>query len=196
MQAWRKWRAGRKEKEKQTRVQEKSNNLKDRSHRDGDVGTQGGIREVAGSSGTGADSTPDDDHDESYGMHVLVPRPANQGAIVDIVAIHGLNGHYDLTWTCTTPSGKQVNWLKDFLPGQIPQCRIMSYGYNSAVQFSKSAADIGVFAEQLLFSLMAKRRSHIERERPVIFICHSLGGVVFKQACKIFPPEIVSALTP
>lgn len=58
----------------------------------------------------------------------------------------------------------------------------MSYGYNSAVQFSKSAADIGVFAEQLLFSLMAKRRSHSERERPVIFICHSLGGLVFKQA--------------
>lgn len=116
MQAWQKWRAGREEKEKQTRVQEKSSNVKDRSHRDGDVETQintdGGIREVAGSSSTGSKSTPDDDHDESYGMHVLVPRPADQGAIVDIVAIHGLNGHYDLTWTCTTPSGKQVNWLR------------------------------------------------------------------------------------
>ena len=116
------------------------------------------------------------------GMHVLISKESNEEDLVDIVALHGLGGHYRKTWTANSAVlGKSKNWLEDFLPEQIPNARIMSYGYNSTVQLSKSVADIGTFAEQLLHSLMAKRRSQNERNRPVIFICHSLGGLVFKQ---------------
>ena len=115
------------------------------------------------------------------GMHVFIPKESTEEAVVDIVALHGLNGHYRKTWTTTSAVGKPNNWLEDFLPEQIRNARIMSYGYDSTVQFSKSVADIGTFAEQLLHSLIAKRRSQNERKRPVIFICHSLGGLVFKQ---------------
>jgi hypothetical protein len=34
----------------------------------------------------------------------------------------------DLTWTDST---SQVNWLKDILPGKMPQTRIMQFGYDS-----------------------------------------------------------------
>lgn len=74
-----------------------------------------------------------------------------------------------------------MNWLKDLLPGQIPDARIMSYGYNSAVQFSKSMEGVGTFAEQLLEDLMSWRTSAAEKQRPMVFMCHSLSGIVFKQ---------------
>lgn len=126
------------------------------------------------------DSTDDDD--EGFGMHVFVDKPANESGVIDLVVLHGLNGHYSNTWTATSPAdGRQVNWLKDLLPGVLPNARVMSFGYNSIVQFSKGTAGISEFAEQLLEALMAWRTSSEEKKRPVIFICHSLGGIVFKQ---------------
>jgi predicted alpha/beta-fold hydrolase len=120
--------------------------------------------------------------DPAFGMHVFVDKHANQSGVVDFVALHGLNGHYRKTWTATSAdNGTQVNWLKDLLPAVIPNARVMSFGYNSVVQFSKGTAGIADFAEQLLEGLMARRTSPAEKRRPVIFICHSLGGIVFKQ---------------
>ncbi|OCL02322.1 hypothetical protein AOQ84DRAFT_357452 [Glonium stellatum] len=42
--------------------------------------------------------------------------------IVDIIAVHGLNGHRDKTWT----AGNGVNWLRDLLPQDLPNARIMA----------------------------------------------------------------------
>ena len=53
--------------------------------------------------------------------------------------------YYRKTWTATPAVGKPKNWLEDFLPEQIPNARIMSYGYDSTVQFSKSVAGIGFY---------------------------------------------------
>jgi hypothetical protein len=44
-----------------------------------------------------------------------------------IVAVHGLNGHREASWTA--PDG--TLWLTDFLPTLIPGARIISYGYNA-----------------------------------------------------------------
>lgn len=50
-------------------------------------------------------------------------------------------------------------WLRDFLPDQIPNARIMSYGYNSIVAFTKSVGDIDDFARDLLTRLSGKRQT-------------------------------------
>ncbi|KAF2178451.1 hypothetical protein K469DRAFT_718263 [Zopfia rhizophila CBS 207.26] len=47
--------------------------------------------------------------------------------IVDIVAVHGLNGHRDKTWTASNG----VNWLRDLLPQDLPNARIMTWGYDA-----------------------------------------------------------------
>jgi hypothetical protein len=44
-----------------------------------------------------------------------------------IVAIHGLNGHSEKTWTAENG----VNWLRDLLPGDLPDARIFSWGYDA-----------------------------------------------------------------
>jgi hypothetical protein len=123
-----------------------------------------------------------DGEDNKYGMNILC-QPADINGAIDIVAIHGLGGHYRNTWKWVSEDGtEEHNWLEEFLPQQIPNARIISYGYDSAVQFSKSEADIRIFAEQLLNDLETTRLTPIEQSRPVIFICHSLGGLVFKKA--------------
>jgi hypothetical protein len=97
--------------------------------------------------------------------------------LTSIVAIHGLGGDAYGTWT--HENGKL--WLQDFLPFQIPEARILTYGYDSMVAFSKSSADVDDFARDLLQRLKSVRKAAEERARPLYFICHSLGGILFKQ---------------
>ncbi|KAJ0123855.1 hypothetical protein J7T55_012326 [Diaporthe amygdali] len=118
-----------------------------------------------------------------YGLHVLVDKASEGEGIVDIVAVHGLNGHYKNTWTTARPHGTEVNWLVHVLPNhQLIHARIMAFSYNSSVQFSKSTSDVFVFADQLLEHLIGKLEEEGEQSRPIVFICHSLGGIVVKQA--------------
>lgn len=118
-----------------------------------------------------------------YGLHVLVDKDPDGEGVVDVVAVHGLNGHYENTWTTVLHDRTQVNWLRDMLPKakDIRPIRVMSFSYNSSVQFSKSTSDVFVFADQLLEHLLAKRAHSGEAKRPIVFICHSLGGIVAKQ---------------
>lgn len=115
-----------------------------------------------------------------YGLTILVDQPPGQINSVDIVAIHGLNGHREKTWT---DGASGVNWLAhaDCLRNDIPCARVLSFGYNSASFFSRGDANIQDFASELLAALKSSRNSSAEKERPIIFICHSLGGLVFKQ---------------
>jgi hypothetical protein len=48
-----------------------------------------------------------------------------------VVAIHGLNGHPYGSWMSKSTSPKM--WLKDFLPEDAPNCRIIIYGYKSNI---------------------------------------------------------------
>src|SRR4051812_33961447 len=95
-----------------------------------------------------------------------------------LVAIHGLNGDAYKTWT----DGERL-WLQDYLPSAFPDARIFTYGYNSKIAFSGSASNVKHYAITLLHRLHARRRDFSdEGKRPIIFICHSLGGIVLKKA--------------
>jgi hypothetical protein len=71
-----------------------------------------------------------------------------------IVAVHGLGGNAINTWT--HPKSQKF-WLRDFLPQQIPDSRIMTFGYNADVAFGQSTAEIVDHAKGLLASLVDKR---------------------------------------
>ena len=95
-----------------------------------------------------------------------------------IIAIHGLGGSAFKTWT----DKDEHLWLRDSLPAPVPTARIMTYGYDSTVVFGSSRMSIDDFSLDLLSRLSLVRQESAEKKRPVIFICHSLGGLVFKQA--------------
>ncbi|KAK8084091.1 hypothetical protein PG996_002872 [Apiospora saccharicola] len=96
---------------------------------------------------------------------------------VDIVAIHGITGDAYDTWKA--PSGEL--WLKDFLPEDLPGARVYSYGYDADVFFTKGTGNIETFARTLLENLKQELLDD-DQVRPIIFICHSMGGLVIKQA--------------
>ena len=100
------------------------------------------------------------------------------------MAVHGLGGHWDETWT-----GKaNRNWLRDFLPRQLRDAgitaRIMSFGYDSHTAFTKAVVDIEDIADMLLDRVEGRRESEQERSRRLIFVSHSLGGIVVKKVKK------------
>lgn len=106
----------------------------------------------------------------------------NAGKAIDVVAVHGLQGDAFKTWQHDNGS----IWLRDFLPADIPLARIMTFGYDSTVAFSKSVAKLEDKSLELLNSLSAERSEPDETSdgggRPIVFICHSLGGILVKKA--------------
>lgn len=94
--------------------------------------------------------------------------------------MHGLNpankeSHAEETWT----SGDKL-WLKDFLPSRLPTARVMIFGYNSNVAFNTSIDGVREQAAILLERLELERED--VEERPIIFVAHSLGGIIVKRA--------------
>jgi hypothetical protein len=57
-----------------------------------------------------------------------------------IVAVHGLDGHRETSWTA--PNGKL--WLTDFLPKLIPHARIISYGYDACTNDQTIVSDVSL----------------------------------------------------
>jgi hypothetical protein len=103
-----------------------------------------------------------------------------------IVAVHGLGGHRYTTWT----SGNTM-WLQDLLPSKLPRARIMTFGYNADVVNNFSTFGIRDHARKLLSLLRNKRDTEDTSDRPIVFICHSLGGIVVKQALRTATNESI-----
>ncbi|EMD33041.1 hypothetical protein CERSUDRAFT_118443 [Gelatoporia subvermispora B] len=105
----------------------------------------------------------------------------SDGDEIDIVALHGLNGHAFKSWQYAHQSDCFM-WLRDVLPEHFPSARILTYGYNAAVVSDVSAARLRNFAETFLENLKRERDSDTYRSNPLIIMMHSLGGLVIKQA--------------
>jgi hypothetical protein len=79
--------------------------------------------------------------------------------------------------------GADVFWPKDLLPKDLPNCRICTWGYNvdmNLVRRDTSTATVFQHAKNLLSDLADARMSNGEKTCPLIFVAHSLGGIVVK----------------
>ena len=103
------------------------------------------------------------DGPERYGLHFLNAEQFNNEVTknnvqfpVDVVAVHGFNGHPYRSWTANTEEGQKV-WLRDFLPKALPGARIFSFGYDSKLGPTRATGTIDTFARSLLNALRIKR---------------------------------------
>ncbi|KAI1817061.1 hypothetical protein GGS20DRAFT_97593 [Poronia punctata] len=102
--------------------------------------------------------------------------------VVDIVAVHGLNEDSVDTWTdsCTG-----INWLRDLIPKRLNWAQILAYGYDaSAARFLSKGASISIreTAKDLVNTLYSERESTNRLRRPIIFVCHGIGGIIVKES--------------
>ncbi|KAL8840784.1 MAG: hypothetical protein Q9176_003630 [Flavoplaca citrina] len=101
-------------------------------------------------------------------------------AIVDICFVHGLNGGNVSTW-----KKGEVFWPYNLLAKNLPEARIISWGYDADVaQFLSptSANRVKDHAKGLSSDLRGLRGTPVASTRPIIFIAHSLGGIVCAQS--------------
>ena len=72
-------------------------------------------------------------------------------------------------------------WLRDALPHDLPGARVLTYGYDTRLAESNSFQNLEDVALTFRASLRVALGSR-PPDRPLIFIAHSLGGLVLKQA--------------
>lgn len=79
-------------------------------------------------------------------------------------------------------------WLRDRIPSALRErgikARVLSLGYNSRVVGSNSVINIEDIAKSLLGRLYDLRDTKKEKATPIIFVAHSLGGLIVKKVGK------------
>ncbi|KAF3187996.1 hypothetical protein TWF788_001459 [Orbilia oligospora] len=120
---------------------------------------------------------------DTLGLH-LVRTPASEiGYTCDIIILHGLNGGPAKSFR--HPDGGNI-WFADFLPTDIvdidswTNSRIWTYGYDADSAFGSTSSSALDFARSLLYKVSRIRDGY--EQHKIIWVCHSLGGIVVKTA--------------
>jgi protein SERAC1 len=97
--------------------------------------------------------------------------------------VHGLTGNRENTWT----HQNKVFWPRDLLTHDLPDARIMTFGYDADVVKIWGMTPAGSnglhgHGKSLAYALSDSRSAASAKERPLILVAHSLGGLVCEQA--------------
>lgn len=121
---------------------------------------------------------------EALGLHII--HEPNSRPIADVIFVHGLGGHSYKTWSHNHDT--KLFWPGLWLPkdSKLGKARLFTYGYESHLTGPKSVANITGFAKSLLFDMRYSRCNRDDDLRlgdaPIIFVAHSMGGLVVKKA--------------
>jgi hypothetical protein len=74
--------------------------------------------------------------------------------MASICAVHGLNGNAFDTW-----AWEEHMWLRDFLPWQLEESRVMTFGYSSRLGDSGNMSSLEEWAYGLLSAVSSVRGS-------------------------------------
>ncbi|TVY14338.1 Vegetative incompatibility protein HET-E-1 [Lachnellula arida] len=115
----------------------------------------------------------------TYGLNLLYTPPV---PLLELIFVHGLRGGSRKTWSHS--SDPFSYWPKEWLPRdpEFKNARIFSFGYNSDWGERKdSLLSLQDFGKYLLSEMMHSPDIKQQGDTPVIFIGHSMGGLVMKQ---------------
>ncbi|KAL5589388.1 hypothetical protein FOVSG1_011255 [Fusarium oxysporum f. sp. vasinfectum] len=111
-------------------------------------------------------------------------RASDTDCHIDVIAVCGLGGH--ALGSFKEKSGRFV-WLRDALPSDIPNARVLTYGYNSQLVGSESFQSLTDLGRTLQVDLEGIHDPN--QARSILFIGHSLGGLVIKETVRILKEE-------
>ena len=98
------------------------------------------------------------------------------------IALHGLGGHWKGTWTAVNG----YCWLSAILAQKFPGSRILSAECPELLKLLASpAVDVTDVIENVVHDRLRENRS----DKPVVFVCHSFGGIVAQQIFLSTHPE-------
>lgn len=110
-----------------------------------------------------------------------------------VIAVPGLGSHAIGSWK--SPSNNDL-WLRDYLPDDVPNIRILLYGYHTSLLGNDYKDSIENLGSRFLESIKAFRADNVcgikspraiwltlwqADRRPIVFIGHSLGGLLVKE---------------
>ncbi|KAI9662268.1 MAG: hypothetical protein M1821_008435 [Bathelium mastoideum] len=119
---------------------------------------------------------------ENLGINIL-HEPAD--AVVDIVFVHGLTGNAFDTWF---EKSSKKHWPTDFVKQDLPAARLLAFGYRADVANfwgPASQAGLSAHASNLVGHLVGLREDTDSEERRIVFVVHSLGGLVVERALQV-----------
>ncbi|KAL8852079.1 MAG: hypothetical protein Q9221_003009 [Calogaya cf. arnoldii] len=147
-----------------------------------------------------------------HGLTELYEPPEGTATVALIIFVHGLFGHPYHTWasqpsssrstsprqraTVTprkrngqepviTPNTAQVTvlWPRDLLPNLVHDARIFTWGYDADIDGLGSASQSTIHQHAgSLLSDIADQREISGYRQPILFVVHSLGGIIVKAA--------------
>ncbi|KAK0721186.1 hypothetical protein B0T21DRAFT_48645 [Apiosordaria backusii] len=103
----------------------------------------------------------------------------------DIIFVHGLGGSSRKTWSWNRdPNIFWPSWLHH--EEGLSQYRVFSFGYNANFRESGTPLSILDFSKSLLVRMKAYGKGRDDSAaiglRPIVFVAHSMGGLVVKKA--------------
>jgi hypothetical protein len=82
----------------------------------------------------------------------------------------------------------ETYWPRDFLPKTITEARVLTFGYDTKIRHALgsqgSKNTVYDHGKELLQCLNDYRNGEGCASRPILFIAHSLGGIVVKEALR------------
>ncbi|KAI0120115.1 ankyrin repeat-containing domain protein [Nemania sp. FL0031] len=116
-------------------------------------------------------------------MKQLYPPPDSQNIVpeIDIVLVPGLGAHPEESWKSEST---KFNWTTEALVRDFPKSRVLLYKYQSAWT---GALKVRQFMANIAMALLISLQSEREKcqRRPIVFIGHSMGGLVIAKAITI-----------
>ncbi|TLS27986.1 hypothetical protein PpBr36_00090 [Pyricularia pennisetigena] len=130
-------------------------------------------------SATGVEPSRSGVTEDPLGLQIVHPVDEPAG---DIVFVHGLGGTAWRTWSWNRDTALfWPDWLPEGEPA-MARFRISTFGYNASFRGAATNLTILDFAKDLLMQLLAATDDDKDSQKPIIFVVHSMGGLVVKKA--------------